>query len=187
MPRSPRPVATACMNGWVIPAPAPWAKTKHARAFGGRSRSAETEPALPISISSFCALAGFIYSNRYSLRDPLGHSQQRCHRQGLVQEIDLDGKASWLLVSDIADDLPAAVRLPAKHIEPGLFCFHRVRCAGDRHLERPDKSNDGEIARDHDLLDVERIGEFFRLVGQRPAQLAAQGFIVTFGKSALVV
>jgi len=74
--------------------------------------------------------------------------------------------ASWLLVSDIADDLPAAVRLPAKHIEPGLFGFHRLRCARGRHLERPDKANDGEIARDDDLLDVEGICKFFRLVGQ---------------------
>src|SRR6266481_10148712 len=104
----------------------------------------------------------------------------------LVRKVDLDWKASWRLISDIADDLPAAVRLPAKHIEPGLFRFHRVRCASDRHLERPDKADDGEIARDDDLLDVEGIGEFFRLVGEGPAQQGAQGFIVAFGKSAIV-
>jgi hypothetical protein len=33
-------------------------------------RSAETGPAFPISMSSFCALMAFIWSDRYSLRDP---------------------------------------------------------------------------------------------------------------------
>src|SRR5712672_740131 len=113
MPRSPRPDATVSMNGWVIPAPAPWANTKHARAFGGRSRSAETGPAFPISMSSFWALAIFIRSNRHSLHHSLAHGQQRCHWQALVREVDL-ANASWLLVGDIADDLPAAVGLPAK-------------------------------------------------------------------------
>src|SRR5258707_6871338 len=70
------------MNGWVIPAPAPWAKTKHARAFGGRSRSAETDPAFTISMSSFCTLAIFIRSNRYSLHHPQGHGRQRCKLAG---------------------------------------------------------------------------------------------------------
>ena len=100
------------------------------------------------------------------MHDPQAHGQRRCHQQALVREVDLDRKASWLLVGDIADDLPAAVGLPAKHIEPGLFRFHCLRCASARHLERPDKAYDGKIARDDDLLDVERIGEFFRLVGQ---------------------
>src|SRR5713101_380603 len=63
MPRSLRPAATASMNACVIPAPAPWAKTKHARASVGRSRSAETEPAFPISMSNLCALAIFIGSD----------------------------------------------------------------------------------------------------------------------------
>src|SRR5450631_581254 len=48
------------MNGWVMPAPAPWANTKQARAAPGRIRSAET------AISSFCALTAFISPARYS-------------------------------------------------------------------------------------------------------------------------
>src|ERR1700730_4029457 len=57
------------MKGWVIPAPAPWANTKHARAALGRIRSAETEAAFPISMSSFCVLATFILSDRHSPHD----------------------------------------------------------------------------------------------------------------------
>jgi hypothetical protein len=51
-----------------MPAPAPWANTKQARAVVGRIRSAETEAAFPIPMSSFCALAIFISSARYSRR-----------------------------------------------------------------------------------------------------------------------
>src|SRR6185437_6820768 len=56
MPRSPRPAATVAMNGWAIPAPAPWANTKHALARVGLIRSAETEPELPVSNVSCCVL-----------------------------------------------------------------------------------------------------------------------------------
>src|ERR1700685_2729295 len=48
------------MKEWVIPAPAPWANTKHARASAGRIRSAETVAAFPTAISSFCGLTIFI-------------------------------------------------------------------------------------------------------------------------------
>jgi hypothetical protein len=45
------------MNEWVMPAPAPWANTKQARASLGWISSAETEVALPTSMRSFCGLA----------------------------------------------------------------------------------------------------------------------------------
>src|SRR6476646_5290973 len=57
MLRSRRPLATVAMNGCVIPAPAPWAKTKQARARGGCIRMAETESALPVSMVNCCILA----------------------------------------------------------------------------------------------------------------------------------
>src|ERR1700730_752413 len=60
MPRAARPVATAAMNGWLMPAPAPWANTKQARAGCGRVRSAETEADFPASIVSFCVGSSFI-------------------------------------------------------------------------------------------------------------------------------
>src|ERR1700722_6179809 len=48
------------MNGWVIPAPAPWAKTRQACVDGGRSSSAETTFApSPFSFNS-CGLTAFI-------------------------------------------------------------------------------------------------------------------------------
>src|SRR6516165_1121729 len=46
MPRSPSSLATTSMNGWNIPAPAPCARTKQARAFGGTRSSPETLCAL---------------------------------------------------------------------------------------------------------------------------------------------
>src|SRR3974390_1763003 len=46
--------------GWVMPAPAPCANTKQARASRGRIRSAETAPDVPTSILSFCATTSFI-------------------------------------------------------------------------------------------------------------------------------
>src|SRR5688572_5252127 len=55
MPRSERPAAIASIEACRIPAPAPWAKTKHARAFSGRISSADTAPALPTVIFSSCA------------------------------------------------------------------------------------------------------------------------------------
>src|ERR1700677_1213534 len=48
------------MKEWVIPAPAPWASTKQARAGAGRIRSAETVAAFPTAISRFCGLMAFI-------------------------------------------------------------------------------------------------------------------------------
>src|ERR1700744_5063257 len=54
MSRSQRPPANLSMKGWAIPAPAPWANTKHARGFSGHSRSADTAPALPVSIVNCC-------------------------------------------------------------------------------------------------------------------------------------
>src|ERR1700675_3051676 len=48
------------MKAWVMPAPAPWARTKHACAPGGRNSSADTS--LPLSTCSFsgCGLTAFI-------------------------------------------------------------------------------------------------------------------------------
>ena len=60
MPQSQSPAATVSMKAWVIPAPAPWAKTKHACGDDGRSSSAETASAPSISIFSCCGLAVFI-------------------------------------------------------------------------------------------------------------------------------
>src|SRR5215471_10473559 len=40
------------MNACVMPAPAPWANTKQARGCAGFVSSADTAPALPVSISS---------------------------------------------------------------------------------------------------------------------------------------
>src|ERR1700733_15776273 len=48
------------MKEWVMPAPAPWANTKQARAWAGRIRSAETVAAFPTAISSLCGLTIFI-------------------------------------------------------------------------------------------------------------------------------
>jgi hypothetical protein len=48
------------MKGWAIPAPAPWANTKHALAPAGAVKSPETVPALPVSIVSFSELSVFI-------------------------------------------------------------------------------------------------------------------------------
>src|SRR6476619_4820677 len=48
------------MNAWAIPAPAPWAKTKHACADGGRSISAETAFALSTCSFNSCGLRTFI-------------------------------------------------------------------------------------------------------------------------------
>ncbi len=64
MPRVARPEATAAMKGCVIPAPAPWASTKQARALTGRSSSADTVPAVPTAISSFCGLTVFMIPDR---------------------------------------------------------------------------------------------------------------------------
>ena len=47
------------MKACVMPAPAPWAKTKQARAFAGEIRSAEMPAAFAIPISSSCALVIF--------------------------------------------------------------------------------------------------------------------------------
>src|ERR1700722_15589353 len=55
------------MNGCVIPAPAPCANTKHARACGGRIRIAETEAWSAISILSCLVLTAFIRSDRVLL------------------------------------------------------------------------------------------------------------------------
>ena len=43
-----------------MPAPAPWANTKHAVARAGFVSNAETEPALPVSMVSLSALATVI-------------------------------------------------------------------------------------------------------------------------------
>jgi hypothetical protein len=58
--RGKRPAATSSMQPWVIPAPAPWAKTKYARADEGRSSSAETESAPSTFSFSSCGLTTFI-------------------------------------------------------------------------------------------------------------------------------
>src|SRR5258708_16744322 len=60
MPRPARPAATVSMNGWLMPAPAPWANTKHATARAGFVSNAETEPALPASIERCCVLMAVI-------------------------------------------------------------------------------------------------------------------------------
>jgi len=52
------------MKGWVIPAPAPWANTKHACACAGRVKSPETEPDFAIAISSCCGLMALIELKR---------------------------------------------------------------------------------------------------------------------------
>src|SRR6266851_10489328 len=60
MPRSARPIAAVSMKEWVMPAPAPWANTKQARASFGATSNAETEVDLPTSMTSFCGLFPFI-------------------------------------------------------------------------------------------------------------------------------
>src|SRR5438270_10805264 len=60
MPRSARPAAACSMKECVMPAPAPWANTKQARACGGFTSSAETEVALPTSMTIFCGVLSFI-------------------------------------------------------------------------------------------------------------------------------
>src|SRR5579859_232804 len=77
MPRSARPEATAAMNACVMPAPAPWANTKPARACCGRVSSAETAPALPTSILS--GSASFIASCRFGGPEIFEHLAQRRH------------------------------------------------------------------------------------------------------------
>src|ERR1700730_7075914 len=60
MPRSARPAAAVSIKEWVMPAPAPWANTKQARALFGAASSAETEVDLPTSMTRFLAPVSFM-------------------------------------------------------------------------------------------------------------------------------
>ena len=60
MPRSDNPSATAAINGWFIPAPAPCAKTKQAFAFGGDCKRPETHPPSGSEIRTAFVSVGFI-------------------------------------------------------------------------------------------------------------------------------
>src|SRR3954471_14613316 len=63
------------MNGWAIPAPAPWANTKHARALSDRSSSAKTE--VPFSKVSFNRWTVIRISPRRDVEKKLHHSEMR--------------------------------------------------------------------------------------------------------------
>src|SRR3954469_12854251 len=82
MSRLQRPVASCSMNWCVIPAPAPWAKTKHARARGGWSNSAETAFTSSIRNFSFCAPMAVMSRNcsRFRRNRPSSTPQLENHR-----------------------------------------------------------------------------------------------------------
>jgi hypothetical protein len=70
------------MNGWVIPAPAPWAKTKHAFAPDGRDKSAETVCVAPTFAFRRCGLTMFIaafHDCRRRLRAMMLHADNTCN------------------------------------------------------------------------------------------------------------
>src|ERR1700756_2363200 len=67
MSRSWSPAAICTMDAWVMPAPAPWAKTKHARADSGLSSSAETVFALSTFNFSCCGLMTLISRDHASV------------------------------------------------------------------------------------------------------------------------
>src|ERR1700722_17458803 len=95
------------MKGWVVPAPAPWAKTKHARACEGRFRSAENWPAFALSMLSCCGLTAFISSAR--ARELQGELIARARQ---VQGRGLGGSRA----ADGVDDDPAQRRYRAGDI-----------------------------------------------------------------------
>src|ERR1700749_1280541 len=93
MPRPASPAATVSMNGWLIPAPAPWANTKHAVARAGRVSNAETEPALPVSILSLSALTTVITLEPIEDRAEREDSGQNRLRGWTIRNIRIDGAA----------------------------------------------------------------------------------------------
>src|SRR3954453_21581883 len=72
------------MNSCVIPAPAPWAKMKHACAVEGRSSSADTSSAPSILSFNFCGLTMFIRDARCFLIPPpsVGTRPERSRGRG---------------------------------------------------------------------------------------------------------
>src|SRR6516162_3260760 len=89
MPRSPSSLATTSMNGWNIPAPAPCARTKQARALGGANSSPETLCAVStvmvtdatsdrFIVRSDLAVGGKRTEFRLHLRGPAGRSTLAC-------------------------------------------------------------------------------------------------------------
>jgi hypothetical protein len=93
---------------------------------------------------------------------------------------------SLILIRDVADDLPAAVRLSSEHVHARLFrnCFIAI---ARRDCESPNKPHDRDLAYEQDFLDGERIGVTLALVAERALQGGADVGKAALGKSALVV
>src|SRR5689334_1137409 len=94
------------MNGWVIPAPAPWAKTKHAFAPDGRDNNAETLFAASTFTFRDCGLALFMARSRRGLCrsgvHPAGH-------QAFARKRCLRTRISGFVIFGILVDLPYIV------------------------------------------------------------------------------
>ena len=88
MPRSASPIATVSMNGCAMPAPAPWANTKQARALSGRSSSAETEVVFSRVSFSRWAVIGFRPGDT-SKKNPLFRDAPLGGRPGIQSSISL--------------------------------------------------------------------------------------------------
>src|SRR5262249_57989208 len=78
--------------------------------------------------------------------------------------------AELILVRKVPDDLPTAVGLFAENSDAGLCRNHPGRRTGRTYPKRPDQSHHGEIARNKDFFDLERIDIFLGPVAQRTLQ-----------------
>src|SRR5918993_4215262 len=95
--------------------------------------------------------------------------------------------SSWRFVRHVARDPPLPVRLAAEHVEAGLLGLDRLGRAVAREPRGPDQAHDRHVARDDDLLDVERIDQRLRPVAKRTMQRAAYGIVIAFRRSAKIV
>src|SRR5215471_11595033 len=115
MPRAARPVATLSIEAWVMPAPAPWAKTKQARVSLGRISSADTEVDWPTSRRRFCGMKSFIarallargnsatQASRYDVPKPSQPRREADGDPGMTRTCDLRFRKPPLYPAELRD------------------------------------------------------------------------------------